>query len=428
MPKQYNGYKLKPHTYQIQAGDIIIRIKHGIQNAPNGAIGIAKSNGCVNLPLEPNWDTSYSDWRAIETRPGSTAVPGDTVFCITHTGESCRDTDYFEVKKVSDRGVYPGEGTLLQSNEDPCEDCWNWRKEYFVVLIKYSEEVKPVDPSEAKPGDYVEWADSDYTPSMTHGNCYKVVKANPNTLMIIDNLNNHNIWLKKGFKNIAKDQKQQEEASTTSFIPFTIVDKQGDKRTCIGLSEDNWYISENTNGNIVHHNPLFWTKMETTNKPVDSLQSFIDKAIQEPVLISSDDHMDSLAYALRIPISYIAIDSMMNKPKQTKPNSKGKQMNSNLFTDILKLLMQTEQTDLEKAPSTYAFFYNNEGEYEGTARVANEAEAKALLQKPEHLGYTMRIYSFSDEFTTQIPVVSTIKKVTTSPTTKVPRKPRVAKA
>ena len=166
---------------------------------------------------------------------------------------------------------------------------------------------------------------------------------------------------------------------------------------------------------------------------------------QEPVLISSDDHIDALAYALRIPISYISIDSMMhkptpvdtatisivpvdsmmNKPTQPKQNSKGKQMNSNLFTDILKLLTQTEQTDLEKAPSTYAFFYNNEGEYEGTARVANEAEAKALLQKPEHLGYTMRIYSFSDEFTTQIPVVSTIKKTVVD---KPARKTRVSKA
>ena len=124
-------------------------------------------------------------------------------------------------------------------------------------------------------------------------------------------------------------------------------------------------------------------------------------------------------------ISIVPVDSMMNKPTQPKQNSKGKQMNSNLFTDILKLLTQTEQTDLEKAPSTYAFFYNNEGEYEGTARVANEAEAKALLQKPEHLGYTMRIYAFSDEFTTQIPVVSTIKKTVVA---KPARKPRVSKA
>ena len=124
-------------------------------------------------------------------------------------------------------------------------------------------------------------------------------------------------------------------------------------------------------------------------------------------------------------ISIVPVDSMMNKPTQPKQNSKGKQMNSNLFTDILKLLTQTEQTDLEKAPSTYAFFYNNEGEYEGTARVANEAEAKALLQKPEHLGYTMRIYTFSDEFTTQIPVVSTIKKTAVA---KPARKTRVSKA
>ena len=43
----------------------------------------------------------------------------------------------------------------------------------------------------------------------------------------------------------------------------------------------------------------------------------------------------------------------------------------------------------------------------------------------------MRIYSFSDEFTTQIPVVSTIKK-TVKPemykAPKAPRKPRATKA
>ena len=56
----------------------------------------------------------------------------------------------------------------------------------------------------------------------------------------------------------------------------------------------------------------------------------------------------------------------------------------------------------------------------------DEDEAKALLQKPEHLGYTMRIYSFSDEFTTHIPVVSTIKKVDIK--AKVSRKPRATRA
>lgn len=216
------------------------------------------------------------------------------------------------------------------------------------------EEVTPVvvDPFKAKPGDYVEWADNSTPTSMTKGHLYKVLKVlSPTVLLILNNCNKEDVWLKERFKRVP------------------------------------------------------------------------DKASQDPVLISSDDHMDSLAYALRVPISYISIDSMMNKPKQT--NSKGKQMNSNLFTDILKLLTQTEQTDLEKAPSTYAFFYNNEGEYEGTARVANEAEAKALLQKPEHLGYTMRIYSFSAEFTTQIPVVSTVKKTVVA---KPARKPRVSKA
>ena len=238
------------------------------------------------------------------------------------------------------------------------------------------EKVTPVvvDPFEAKPGDYVEWADES-TPSlsMTKGQLYKVINADSSGLVLLNNHNHRDFWKKLRFKRVP------------------------------------------------------------------------DKAIQDPVLISSDDHIDALSYALRIPISYISIDSMMHKPTpvdtatisivpvdsmmdkptQPKQNSKGKQMNSNLFTDILKLLTQTEQTDLEKAPSTYAFFYNNEGEYEGTARVANEAEAKALLQKPEHLGYTMRIYSFSDEFTTQIPVVSTIKKTAVA---KPARKPRVSKA
>ena len=102
-------------------------------------------------------------------------------------------------------------------------------------------------------------------------------------------------------------------------------------------------------------------------------------------------------------------------------------MNSSLFTDMLKLLTQIEQTDLQKAPSAYAFFYNEDGEYEGTAKVANEAEAKALLQRPEHLGYTMRIYSFSDEFTTYMPVVSTIKKTVEANPTKPVRKPRAPK-
>ena len=198
-----------------------------------------------------------------------------------------------------------------------------------------------------------------------------------------------------------------EEASTTSFIPFTIVDSKGNERTCVRLSNDNWYIAENPNGNTAHHNPLFWTKLEsTTTKPIDFTEELVKPMFNET-------HTAQLQYS--------------QNSTQTKPNLKEKQMNTNLFTDILKLLAQAEQTDLQKAPSTYAFFYNNEGEYEGTARVANEAEAKALLQKPEHLGYTMRIYSFSDEFTTQIPVVSTIKKTVKPEIYKAPkatRKPR----
>ena len=164
-----------------------------------------------------------------------------------------------------------------------------------------------------------------------------------------------------------------------------------------------------------------------TDLPASKLRGSFDIDFDDTIIPPSLATI-SIDTATSIDISTISIgsvDYIMNKPIQTKQNSKGKQMNSNLFTDILKLLMQTEQTDLEKAPSTYAFFYNNEGEYEGTARVANEAEAKALLQKPEHLGYTMRIYSFSDEFTTHIPVVSTIKKTVV---VKPARKPRATKA
>ena len=335
----YGGYKLKPRPYSIQPNDIIIRVRGGISDMPNGQIAIALGEDCVKTHTKQIWSTCYPEWRAIETRSGSEAKVGDTVYCIKHTGD-CQVHDSFIVKgiKISNSSAYlfPLQGHKLL-NEKIVQNDWEWPSGNFVVLVK------------------------------------------------------------------------AEEASTTSFIPFTIVDSKGNEKTCIGLSKDNCYISENPNGNRAHHNPLFWTKVESAaTKPIDFMEELVKSMFNET-------HTAQLQYS--------------QNSTQTKPNTKGKQMNSNLFTDILKLLMQTEQTDLQKAPSTYAFFYNNEGEYEGTARVANEAEAKALLQKPEHLGYTMRIYSFSDEFTTQIPVVSTIKKtVVAKPAAKPARKPRASKA
>ena len=405
-----------------------------------GGIGILNTSDAhpIMLKEEHIEDENYLE---IVCKPGQKAVAGDTVYCIKSTGGSCNQHDSFRITDYSNRNFLSPEKDHILLNGTVTGQGWNWKAIDFVVLVKADskelqefpcfrrgivgenvvkfvspksgtivftgksqydlghassswvdynntsvwepcsdpreiEKVTPVvvDPYKAKPGDYVEWADNSTPTSMTKGHLYKVLKVlSPTVLSIINNHSNEDVWLKERFKRVP------------------------------------------------------------------------DKAIQDPVLISSDDHIDALAYALRIPISYISIDSMMhkptpvdtatisivpvdsmmNKPTQTNQNSKGKQMNSNLFTDILKLLTQTEQTDLEKAPSTYAFFYNNEGEYEGTARVANEAEAKALLQKPEHLGYTMRIYSFSDEFTTQIPIVSTIKKTVVA---KPARKPRAAKA
>lgn len=438
----YNGYKLKPKKYLIQPNDIIIRVIPGAVAVPTGTIAIALEDSCVALAPHQCWPADFTDWRAVETRLGQKAVTGDTVYCIKDTGGSCNQHDSFRITDCSNRNFLSPVKDHILLNGTITEQGWNWKAIDFVVLVKADgkeiqefpcfrrgivnrnvvkfispsegtivftgksqfdlehtsnswvdynntnvwepcsdpreiEEVSPVvvDPFKAKPGDYVEWADES-TPSlsMTKGQLYKVINADSNGLVLLNNHTHRDFWKKLRFKRVP------------------------------------------------------------------------DKAIQDPVLISSDDHMDSLAYALRIPISYISIDSMlhkptpvdtatisivpvdsmMNKPTQPKQNSKGKQMNSNLFTDILKLLTQTEQTDLEKAPSTYAFFYNNEGEYEGTARVANETEAKALLQKPEHLGYTMRIYSFSDEFTTHIPVVSTIKPKPIA--AKLARKPRVSKS
>ena len=427
----YGGYKLKPSSYSIQPNDIIIRVRAGVPDMPDGQIDIALGHDNVKTHTQECWNTNYITWRAIETRPGSEAKVGDTVYCIKHTGD-CQVHDSFIVKgiKISNSSTYlsPLQGHKLL-NEKIVQKDWCWSSDNFVILVKASEEISPtkiildepsgfyglahplyyvttkekvkgingmlskagkiiytdygsetfilqccwktraeasiarknylkgiassditpVDPSEAKPGDYVEWADGTI-PTMTNGNYYKVVRATPDKLRVINNLSNEDIWAKTRFKKIIK-----ETETWRSYIDF------------------------------------YDTTAPTTVTTIT--------------------------------------EELLNEQTQTKPNTKGKQMNSNLFTDILKLLAKAEQTDLQKAPSTYAFFYNNEGEYEGTARVANEAEAKALLQKPEHLGYTMRIYSFSDEFTTQIPVVSTIKKtVVAKPAIKPTRKPKATEA
>lgn len=356
----YGVYKLKPSSYSIQPNDIIIRVRDGISDMPNGQLAIALGKDYVKTYTKQNRGTRYTEWRAIETRPGSEAKVGDTVYCIKHTGGDCQIHDLFIVHDITTSftkllGPQPGHALL---NKKSTENGWCWPSNDFVVLIKAEEKKQTqniVSPEDAKPGDYVIW-DSDYLISMTLGKAYEVVTVHNTSLIIRNNQDIKDLWAKSRFKSIDKDQNQQEEASST-------------------------------------------------DKPLDSIEKLLNSVVSTT------------------PITTVSVDSMMNKPTQTKPNLKGKQMNSNLFTDILKLLAQAEQTDLQKAPSTYAFFYNNEGEYEGTARVANEAEAKALLQKPEHLGYTMRIYSFSDEFTTQIPVVSTIKKtVVAKPAIKPTRK------
>lgn len=407
----FSGYKLKPSSYSIQPNDIIIRIKAGTSSVPNGQIAIALGDNGIKIYTQKEWKTDYNYWRAIETRPGSEAKVGDTVYCIKHTGGDCQIHDLFIVSDIATikptKFLGPQQGHALL-NKNITENGWKWSADNFVVLIK-AEETKQiqniVSPEDAKPGDYVIW-DCDCLISMTSGKTYEVVKVTSKSLIIRNNQDKEDLWVKSRFKNIDKDQNQQEQ-TTTSFIPLTIVDSKGNQKTCIGLTEDNWYVSISPRGNRVYHSPKLWTKVEPTTTQLDSIEDLFK------------------AMASTTPIATVSVDSMMHKPTQTKPNLKGKQMNSNLFTDILKLLAQAEQTDLQKAPSTYAFFYNNEGEYEGTARVANEAEAKALLQKPEHLGYTMRIYSFSDEFTTQIPVVSTIKKtVATKPAIKPTRKTR----
>lgn len=363
----YSGYKLKPSSYSIQPNDIIIRVRDGISDMPNGQLAIALGKDYVKTYTKQSWGTRYTEWRAIETKPGSEAKIGDTVYCIDYSSGDCQVHNSFIVSDIKTteftKFLGPQQGhTLL--NKKSTENGWCWPSNDFVVLIKAKEKKQVqniVSPEYAKPGDYVVW-DSNPLSAMTLGKAYEVVTVHNTSLIIRNNQDIEDLWSKSRFKSIDKNQNQQEKASST-------------------------------------------------DKPLDSIEKLLKSVVST------------------MPITTVSIDSIMHKPTQTKPNTKGKQMNSNLFTDILKLLAQTEQTDLQKAPSTYAFFYNNEGEYEGTARVANEAEAKALLQKPEHLGYTMRIYSFSDEFTTKIPVVSTIKKtVVAKPAIKPTRKTKATKA
>ena len=343
---KYNGYKLKPSSYQIQPNDIIIKVKNGRTRAPIGTLGVALGNDWVSFPTQSQWSTNYPDWRAIETKPGSEAKVGDTVYCIRYTGGACKVHDLFIVNDItttrSAKFLGPQQGhTLL--NKKITEKNWGWLSNDFVVLVK---------------------ADS-----VSEFPCFR------------------------------KSLKTKVVVKFTAPSKGTVVE-EGESILKLGTT-CTWTDYRNTD---------IWTPCE-------------DPSIQKEI----DTIQDKIESILNNRITTVSIDSMMNKPTQTKPNTKGKQMKSSLFTDMLKLLTQVEQTDLQKAPSAYAFFYNEDGEYEGTAKVANEAEAKALLQRPEHLGYTMRIYSFSDEFTTYMPVVSTIKKTVEANPTKPVRKPRAPK-
>lgn len=424
----YNGYKLKPKEYSIQPNDIIIRVKGRMSFITNGQIALALGDNQISTYLHNTWTTSYSDWRAIETKPGQKAVAGDTAYCIRNTGSDCNQHDSFRVTDHPNRNyISPEKGHKLLNGTITGQG-WNWKAIDFVVLVKAdSKEIQefPCFRRAIRDRHVVKFISPNEGSIIISGNSYYDIKYTSNTWV---DCNDTSVW-----EPYSNPKGTVEEVTPVVVDPFKA--KPGDYVEWA----DNSTPTSMTKGNLYKVlkvlSPTVLLIINNCNKEdvwlKERFKRVPDKVSQDPVLISSDAHMDSLAYALRVPISYISIDSMMNKPTQPKQNSKGKQMNSNLFTDILKLLMQTEQTDLEKAPSTYAFFYNNEGEYEGTARVANEAEAKALLQKPEHLGYTMRIYAFSDEFTTQIPVVSTINKVVKPEmykAPKAPRKPRAPKA
>lgn len=414
---RYNGYKLKPKEYSIQPDDVIIRVIPGAVAVPTGTIALALEDSCVAIAPHQCWPADFMEWRAIQTLPGLEARKGDTVYCIKDTLGSCKQHDSFVVSKYRKKSnaIYPINGHVLL-NGVTIKEGWNWEANNFVVLVKADSKeiqefpcfrrsikdkhiVKFVSPSE---GTVIIKGNSEYDLGYTSG--------------VWVDCDNTNLW-----------EPCSDRLDTIEKVTPVIVDPFEAKPGDYVEWTDNTFTPRMTKGQfykVTKTSPNFLTiinnlyRQDTWSKErfkrVTKLQE------TDRVYIDSDDTVTSIDTT---PISAILVDSIINKPKQT--NSKGKQMNSNLFTDISKLLTQTEQTDLEKAPSTYAFFYNNEGEYEGIAKVASEAEVKALLQKPGYLGYTVRIYSFSDEFTTQIPVVSTIKKTVAA---KPASKPRATKA
>ena len=354
----FNGYKLKPKSHKIQAGDIVIKILSNTgSKLPSGSIGIVKDLGnTLTTPTGENWSFNHTNWRAIETLPGSEARAGDTVYCIGNTYGACNQHDSFVVRRVNNKFIYPESDHRLL-NGTITREGWNWSTMCFVVLVKADAKETQEFPC--------------FRRAITHKHIVKFTSPTKGTVVDVGeeyiNLNyTSEYW-------VAYDNYEVWEPCEDPTIAHIPVDTAA--------------------------NPCFEISLVETS----DLENFIDRIVSN--------------YG---PVTYLVTPTI----KQT--NTKGKTMNTNLFTDILKLLSQAEQTDLQKAPEMYAFFYDEEGNYEGTAKVANESEAKKLLQKPEHLGYTMRIYSFSDEFTTQIPVVSTIKPKTVA--VKPARKTRVSKA
>ena len=253
----YNGYKLKPKEYSIQPNDVIIRVKGRMSFITNGQIALALGDNEISTYLHKTWTTSYSDWRAIETKPGQKAVAGDTVYCIKNTGGSCNQHDSFRITDHSNRNyISPEKGHKLLNGTITLQG-WNWKAIDFVVLVKAdSKEIQefpcfrrgivgenvvkfvspksgtivftgksqfdlghassswvdynntnvwepcedpalshtPVDPFEAKQGDYVEWADNSTPTSMTKGQLYKVINADSNGLVLLNNHNHRDFW------------------------------------------------------------------------------------------------------------------------------------------------------------------------------------------------------------------------------------------